>query len=69
MPWNFECMKDVTLKMGGGMGEGPATEVTHLQLNQPVKNFGLFQAVKGCLSCAHVQRSNDNSINHHISNN
>ena len=25
-----------------------------------VKNFGLFQPVKGCLSCAHVRRSNDN---------
>ena len=34
-----------------------------------VKNFGLFQPVKGCLGCAHVQRSNDNSINYHISNN
>ena len=27
-----------------------------------VKKIGLFQPVKGCLSCAHVQRSNDNSI-------
>ena len=33
-----------------------------------VKNFGLFQPVKGCLSCAHVQRSNYNSIKYHISN-
>ena len=28
-----------------------------------VKIFGLFQPVKGCLSCTHVQRSNNNSIN------
>ena len=23
------------VKVGGGMGQGPATEVTHLRLNQP----------------------------------
>ena len=34
MPWNFEYVKDVTLKMGGGMGQGLATEVTQLRLNQ-----------------------------------
>ena len=32
--------KDVTLytvvKLGGGMGQGPPTEVTHLRLNQPM---------------------------------
>ena len=36
--WNFEYTKTVTLhcaKVGGGMGQGPAIEVTHLRLNQP----------------------------------
>ena len=36
MPWNFEYTKDVTLKMGGAMGQGLATEVSHLRLNQPL---------------------------------
>ena len=37
--WNFEYTKAVTLhcaKVGGGMDQGPATKVTHLnRLNQP----------------------------------
>ena len=36
--WNFEYTKAViytVIKMGGGTGQGPATEVTHLRLNQP----------------------------------
>ena len=35
--WNLEYTKDVTLHhgiMGCGMGQGTATEVTHLKLNQ-----------------------------------
>ena len=32
------------------------------------KNFWVVSTCKGCLSCAHVQRSNDNSIKYHISN-
>ena len=32
MPRNFEYMKDVTLKVGG---QGLASEMTHLRLNQP----------------------------------
>ena len=30
--WNFEYTK---VKVGGGTGQDPATEVTHLRLNQP----------------------------------
>ena len=36
--WNFEYTKAViytVVKVGGGTGQGPATEVTHLRLNQP----------------------------------
>ena len=36
--WNFEYTKAVTLhcaKVGGGMDQGPTTQVTHLRLNQP----------------------------------
>ena len=37
--WNFEYTKAVTLHstllVGGGVGQDPATEVTHLRLNQP----------------------------------
>ena len=37
--WNFEyTTQDVTLhhgKVGGGMGQGTAFDVTHLRLNQP----------------------------------
>ena len=36
--WNFEYTKAVTqhcTKVGGGMDQGPATQVTHLRLNQP----------------------------------
>ena len=38
--WNFEYTKVViytVVKVGGGTGQGPATEVTltHLRLNQP----------------------------------
>ena len=43
-------------------------EYMKLHSGYTVKIFGLFQPVKGCLSCAHVQRSNDNSIKYHISN-
>ena len=36
--WNFEYTKAViytVVKVGGGIGQDPATEVTHLRLNQP----------------------------------
>ena len=36
--WNFEYTKAViytVVKVGGGIGKDPATEVTHLRLNQP----------------------------------
>ena len=38
--WNLECTKSATLnwvKVGGGkvMGQGAATEVIHVRLNQP----------------------------------
>ena len=36
--WNFEYTKaviDTVVKVGGGIGQDPATEVTHLRLNQP----------------------------------
>ena len=36
--WNFEYTKPViytVVKVGGGTGQDPATEVTHLRLNQP----------------------------------
>ena len=36
--WNFEYTKAVIytmVKVGGGIGQDPATEVTHLRLNQP----------------------------------
>ena len=32
--WNFEYIYTV-VKVGGGIGQDPATEVTHLRLNQP----------------------------------
>ena len=41
--WNFEYTKAVTLhsaEVGGSMGQGPATQVTRLRLNQP-SSFGL----------------------------
>ena len=36
--WNFEYTKAViytVVKVGGGIGQDPATEVTHLRLNLP----------------------------------
>ena len=36
--WNFEYTKAAiytVVKVGGGTGQDPATEVTHLRLNQP----------------------------------
>ena len=33
--WERGYTKDVTLKVGGGVGQGLATDVTHLRLNQP----------------------------------
>ena len=36
--WNFEYTKAViytVVKVGGGTGHDPATEVTHYRLNQP----------------------------------
>ena len=36
--WNFEYTKAVIytmVKVGGGTGQDPATEVTHLRLNLP----------------------------------
>ena len=36
--WNFEYTKAViytVVKVGGGTGQDPATEVTHLRLNLP----------------------------------
>ena len=36
--WNFEYTKAViytVVKVGGGIGQDPATEVNHLRLNQP----------------------------------
>ena len=36
--WNFEYTKAViytVVKVGGDIGQDPATEVTHLRLNQP----------------------------------
>ena len=36
--WNFEYTKAViytVVKVGGSTGQDPATEVTHLRLNQP----------------------------------
>ena len=36
--WNFEYTKAViytVVKVGGGIGQDPATEVTNLRLNQP----------------------------------
>ena len=36
--WNFGYTKAViytVVKVGGGIGQDPATEVTHLRLNQP----------------------------------
>ena len=47
--WNFEYTKVViytVVKVGGGTGQGPATEVTltHLRLNQPPVFSGEFPA-------------------------
>ena len=36
--WNFEYTKAViytVVKVGGGTGQGPVTEMAHLRLNQP----------------------------------
>ena len=30
-----DCNLYTVVKVGGGTGQGPATEVTHLRLNQP----------------------------------
>ena len=46
--WNVECTKAVTLhwvEVGGVMGQGPASEVTHLRLNQPP----IFSSVHGAV--------------------
>ena len=46
--WNFEYTKAVictVVKVGGGTGQDPATEVTHLRLNQPP----VFSSVLGLL--------------------
>jgi len=40
--WNFEYTKSViytVVKVGGGTGQGPATEVTHLRLNSTSSFF------------------------------
>ena len=45
--WNFEYTKAVIyteVKVGGGTGQGPATEVTHL-LNQPPVFFPVILLV------------------------
>ena len=45
--WNFEYTKAViytVVKLGGGTGQDPATEVTHLRLNQPPVFFPVFLA-------------------------
>ena len=41
--WNFEYAKAVLhcCKVGGGMGQGFLTEVTHLELNQPPVFFSV----------------------------
>ena len=46
--WNFEYTKAViytVVKVGGGIGQDPATEVTHLRLNQPP----VFSSAVTCL--------------------
>ena len=45
--WNFESTKDITQqygKVGGGMGQAPATEVTHLRLNHLMCGNGYSHA-------------------------
>ena len=32
---NYSCLIGTVVKVGGGIGQDPATEVTHLRLNQP----------------------------------
>ena len=41
-------------------------QTVYIVVEHTVKIFGLFQPIEGCLSCAHVQRSNDNSLKYHI---
>ena len=47
--WNFEYTKDAcnstVENVGGGIGQDPATEVTHLELNQPPVSFPVIYAV------------------------
>ena len=51
--WNFEYTKVIytVVKVGGGIGQDPATEVTHLRLNQPP----VFSSVK-CVCVRAMQR-------------
>ena len=49
--WNFEYTKAViytVVKVGGGIGQDPATEVTHVGLNQPPV-FSLLSQTQGLL--------------------
>ena len=38
------------VKVGGGTGQGPATEMTHLRLNQPL----VFSSVGYCIQIANL---------------
>ena len=56
--WNFEYTKAViytVVKVGGGTGHDPATEVTHYRLNQPPVFSSVHVAELKLLSFIHVK--------------
>ena len=51
--WNFEYTKAViytVVKVGGGIGQDPATKVTHLRLNQPPVFSSVHVAIQSVVS-------------------
>ena len=51
--WNFEYTKAVISaveNVGGGIGQDPATEVTHVGLNQPPVFSSVYTFGNPCLS-------------------
>ena len=51
--WNFEYTKVASVQVGGSVDQGPATEVTHLRLNQPPV-FSSEARVGGLCRWSHV---------------
>ena len=56
--WNFEYTKVASVQVGGSVDQGPATEVTHLRLNQPPV-FSSEARVSGLYRWSHVTCGQD----------